>query len=210
MAGKEVIPITPGQRFGMLTTVSKTKLTTEYSSWHCVCDCGLTTIKSRPSLLHPRYGTTSLTPQNCGCKRSAILRERLTSSYPLCKQYNSYKGAARKCGREWALTKEEFLSIASKNCHYCGEPPKERTYSTSFRRDTKTLGERRTVQVVKFTSNGVDRIDSSEGYRVDNCVPCCSDCNWAKRTRTPEEFVSHSMKVAMHSMPKKATLRPAS
>lgn len=36
--------------------------------------------------------------------------------------------------------------------------------------------------------NGIDRVDSSKGYTLDNCVPCCSKCNYAKHEMSVEEF----------------------
>jgi hypothetical protein len=39
-----------------------------------------------------------------------------------------------------------------------------------------------------YTYNGVDRIDNSIGYTKENCVPCCTICNWAKSNRGVDEF----------------------
>ena len=37
--------------------------------------------------------------------------------------------------------------------------------------------------------NGIDRIDSSKGYTVENSVPCCKYCNTAKNTMSVDEFL---------------------
>ena len=36
--------------------------------------------------------------------------------------------------------------------------------------------------------NGLDRVDSSKGYTIDNVVPCCAICNTAKNKMTQKEF----------------------
>lgn len=36
--------------------------------------------------------------------------------------------------------------------------------------------------------NGIDRVDSSKGYTVENSVACCKYCNTAKNTMTESEF----------------------
>lgn len=37
--------------------------------------------------------------------------------------------------------------------------------------------------------NGIDRIDSNDGYVQGNVVPCCKYCNMAKMDRTQDEFL---------------------
>jgi hypothetical protein len=38
--------------------------------------------------------------------------------------------------------------------------------------------------------NGIDRVDSSAGYTVDNSAPCCKTCNAAKRSLSVQEFLA--------------------
>jgi 5-methylcytosine-specific restriction endonuclease McrA len=47
-------------------------------------------------------------------------------------------------------------------CHYCGN---------------------------KIIGVGLDRIDSSIGYTIENCVPCCKDCNIMKNAKGYDEFI---------------------
>jgi hypothetical protein len=37
---------------------------------------------------------------------------------------------------------------------------------------------------------GIDRKDSSIGYILSNCLPCCSFCNMAKRSTNYDLFVN--------------------
>lgn len=69
--------------------------------------------------------------------------------------YERFKASALKRELACSISQEEYVSIRSKPCHYCGGAlPK--------------LG------------SGIDRADNSIGYVPGNCVPCCSECNWAK------------------------------
>ena len=43
--------------------------------------------------------------------------------------------------------------------------------------------------------NGIDRKDSTKGYSIDNCVPCCPMCNKMKQTFTEEEFLNQIAKI---------------
>ena len=43
--------------------------------------------------------------------------------------------------------------------------------------------------------NGVDRIDSSLGYTIDNCVACCDKCNYAKHDLSTEDFKEWIIKI---------------
>jgi hypothetical protein len=47
-----------------------------------------------------------------------------------------------------------------------------------------------------YVYNGIDRLDSSKGYVLENCVPCCSEINWAKRVMSFEDFVTLCVEVA--------------
>lgn len=66
-----------------------------------------------------------------------------------------------------------FEKIITQRCSYCGIAP--------------CRVKKRNENV--FYYNGIDRIDSSKGYVIDNVVPCCTICNVAKNDYTLEEFV---------------------
>ena len=42
---------------------------------------------------------------------------------------------------------------------------------------------------------GVDRVDSDKFYDIDNCVPCCEECNKMKLNMTTEKFLGHINKI---------------
>jgi DNA repair exonuclease SbcCD ATPase subunit len=45
---------------------------------------------------------------------------------------------------------------------------------------------------------GIDRINSSLGYSVENCEPCCADCNYAKRDMDKETFLNLIARIYAH------------
>lgn len=78
-------------------------------------------------------------------------------------RYISYKASANVRGHSFELQKEEFVSLITGDCHYCG----------------------------KKESNGIDRKDSSIGYTTSNAVPCCKTCNYMKGTLKYDDFLNH-------------------
>jgi hypothetical protein len=83
-----------------------------------------------------------------------------------------YMRSASRHTRKFELSEEQFFSLISQNCHYCGSEPRliDRFSARGFR------------------CNGVDRIDNSIGYIEGNCVPCCEICNMSKRTLSIDEW----------------------
>ena len=94
--------------------------------------------------------------------------------------YSNYKSRSKLKGWIFELSKDEFKSIIFENCHYCNALP------NNFRMDR---AKNKRICEVSANSNGVDRIDSSRGYTKDNCVPCCEDCNKAKRNLSYSQFL---------------------
>ena len=95
---------------------------------------------------------------------------------------NSIQGSAKKRGFEYNLTREDFLKITSSNCFYCGSEPKNQCKSLNSNGKHGDNGD--------YIYNGIDRVDQNKGYILNNCVPCCKTCNWAKGTKTIKEFMS--------------------
>jgi len=47
----------------------------------------------------------------------------------------------------------------------------------------------------KDNIDGLDRIDNTKGYVIDNVVPCCGHCNLMKRGMTVLEFKEHIQRI---------------
>jgi hypothetical protein len=93
-------------------------------------------------------------------------------------RYNKYKASADKRGHTFLLTQEEFTHLLEGDCTYCGG-----------------------------TGGGVDRVDSSVGYELDNCVPCCTTCNLMKLDHNLDDWLTHLEKVVNHTKQNCAKVR---
>lgn len=157
--------------------------------WRCICECGGSKTVWQTSL---KNGTT----QSCGClqweTRSELGKKVTATSHrriPIKDAafnaiYTKYKQGAKERNLEFLLSKEEFKIICEQDCHYCGdEPYLIKHHSTK-------------IESYNYVHNGVDRKNNSLGYIVENCVPCCTDCNIQKRTRSYEDFLHHIAKIA--------------
>ena len=149
------------KKFGKLLVLERVESKNGCTHWKCLCDCGNIGNHSGPSLVK---GTAT----SCGCSR----RGPKSFAGPLSSVYSDYKCGARNRKLIFLLSFEEFKTITSQNCHYCGRPPEER------------------VRKWPLIINGVDRKESDIGYTLDNCVPCCKICNKAKMDTPYDEFIA--------------------
>jgi|SRR5579871_738096 hypothetical protein len=150
-----------GKIFGKLTVVSRAPNTPKSPQWNCVCTCG-------NKVVVPTQRLIKGTSKSCGC-----LREVDNAAFTLL--FRTYKLNARKKDLEFKLTEEQFRNITSSNCYYTGRKP------------TKTLT---TVSGDIYKYNGIDRLDNTQGYVLHNCVPCCTEINYAKRTLPFKQFIA--------------------
>lgn len=159
-----------GQRFGRLVAISPIKYKPR-TKWLFECDCGI-----RKSIL--LASVTSGTTKSCGCLRKDQARKlRLPpGTASLHGLYSNYQQHALNRDLEFNLTRHDFARLTSMPCHYCGSEP-----SQSFKGRNNNG---------PYTYNGIDRSDNSLGYSLENCVPCCKICNYAKRNMKLEEFTS--------------------
>lgn len=107
---------------------------------------------------------------------------------------------AKSRGHSYNLSFEEFNSIISKSCHYCGEPPKMVS--------KEILKHRGDTHQPPIAYNGIDRINPKIGYQMDNCVPCCPTCNYMKHTLQKEDFLKQVEKVYNFCINKGSTTIP--
>ena len=57
-----------------------------------------------------------------------------------------------------------------------------------------------------YKHNGIDRVDPSKGYTIDNCVSCCSKCNYAKHDMTISEYNEWLTKAYNHMISSSSTI----
>jgi len=84
---------------------------------------------------------------------------------------------------EWQLSLEEWTEIVQQNCHICGSEP-------VFRE-----GKLHESAGTKVPINGLDRIDSDNGYLIYNVRACCSKCNYMKHRMSKDKFLQHIKKI---------------
>jgi hypothetical protein len=177
-----------GKRYGRLVVIKPTIVEPRRRKqrWLCQCDCGNTVERCGADL---RNGDTT----SCGCYRKEFLKTRRYVPVGLKggaaafnRMYKRYKTMDEVRHQEFGLTKEEFRTLTQQPCAYCGEEPNH-LYGKSSRPPKK--------YIELYKSNGLDRIDSSKGHTIDNCVPCCFRCNRMKSDLSKEQFLTHIRKI---------------
>lgn len=144
--------------------------------WVCHCDCGNVTIASTANL---RNGHV----KSCGCyqrertseTRKAEAQQRFGLSARK-RAYAVYVRNARYRNYEFEISLEQFLELSQKECYYCGAGP------SNISRNQSNNGD--------YIYNGLDRMDNSKGYLIDNVVPCCFTCNIAKAGKSISDFLA--------------------
>ena len=161
-----------GKKFGRLTVIKRVYPNTKDRNvmWLCKCSCGKEKIINGNSL---RRGDT----KSCGCLQKEIIGDSRRLSFGLASMHatiEQYKKRAKIRGLKFKLTEEQFIKIIKKDCYYCGAKP------NNVAKQKECNG--------NYIYNGIDRIDNNKGYTLDNVVPCCKICNYAKRNLTIQEF----------------------
>lgn len=145
---------------------------------------------------------------NVKCVCGDILKNRTLSYLKMCKDTIPHP-TCRKCsgGRrkrpetekmyrryfsqveeEINISVDEFTNLVNSNCFYCGESP-------------ETINEELPLMFKNLRPiNGLDRVDSTKGYDINNVVPCCRLCNMMKRNLPINVFIAHVNKITHFQM----------
>lgn len=172
----------PNDKQGKLTLIKETNKRTKNGSiiWLCYCDC---TKHKELSTEQLKNGVNS-----CGCTRSKV---KGYASFKLV--WRSYLNGAKERGFEFKLSEDEFRVITKQNCFYCGCAP------------SKVMDNKNNTG--KYIYNGIDRLDSNKGYTLENCVPCCTQCNYAKSDYPLSEFIAWIERAYSHVYEKRLDIR---
>jgi hypothetical protein len=194
--GKTTVIDKIGQRYGRLLVTAKAPSRHGYARWWCLCDCGKTKNVSGTCLQQGRV-------KSCGClrretcqQRAAINSQNNILEFGECAfnlLYATYKNSAAINSRDFLLSKDEFKKLTSDKCFYCGVDP---VSVSTPRGQLKNTGE--------YRYNGIDRVNNGVGYVLDNCVPCCKNCNWMKRVASADDFIAACYKIVEHQNHKKS------
>lgn len=154
------------------------------SLWKCICDCGKEIVVRGGAL-------SSGTTKSCGCRKHEAtvnfnIRTKTKKIYDgFSYIWQSYKKGAKDRGLSFNLSKDQFRTLTQGKCYYCGRMPSQKRVARKDR-------------IQGFIYNGIDRMDSTIGYKLSNCVSCCRFCNIAKGKRSSEEFLSLIKKIYEH------------
>lgn len=91
----------------------------------------------------------------------------------LIARYSALKAATRIKGSVTPITFDEYKNLIESPCYLCGD----------------------SVASVSISGHGIDRIDSSVGYLLNNCRSCCGVCNRMKRDLPIDEFITRIKKI---------------
>jgi hypothetical protein len=80
-------------------------------------------------------------------------------------KFNCYRYRANKKSIEFNLSQDECEKLFTSDCYYCG------------------------IEIDELSLNGIDRINSDDGYKIDNCVSCCKICNFMKGCYDVDVFI---------------------
>ena len=177
-----------GSKFGRLLVIEylgkkEREKAPPVGRYRCTCDCG-NEVERNHSCLTQRQTVS------CGCwsgeKISLRCRKEDTAFKDL---WHSYRKGARERELQWELTLEQFRILTSSPCFYTGRIPAQEARSSALNKRIKQGKDdldRRWV----YLYNGIDRLNSSKGYTIDNCVPCCKDVNTMKMALGKEDFIA--------------------
>lgn len=161
-----------GKTFGKLTALYpiEGRNVSGMVIWKFLCSCGKYSF-------HAGYRVKSGQINSCGCSRKKSDKHNTIRA-----QFDTYRYNAKRRGIAFFLGFYEFENLVQQKCHYCGEPPVK-----SFKKH-------------EFNVNGIDRKNSNDHYTTVNSVPCCTQCNMAKRELSEKSFVEWIKKVHNHIM----------
>jgi hypothetical protein len=126
-----------------------------------VYDC----IKCGENEIRLNFGALSTSQGTC---RSCAAKKR-----PYEYIFGALKASARIKKQPVSLTYEEFVEfISTEECHYCGSHIDWRPHA---------VGENYPKGYY------LDRKDNALGYSKDNCVPCCTSCNFIRQDKLTHE-----------------------
>lgn len=112
----------------------------------------------------PRFCSRQCYNKAIGDEKLKVELGMVSRDYKITAKYKEYINNCTKREVGFKLSFEEFKSLWKRNCFYCG---------------------------TEIETIGIDRIDNSSGYSVENIVACCWECNRMKSKLEQQEFIEH-------------------
>lgn len=180
---KDTIHYQIGQNIGDFTISSYDKNEGLYT---LICKCGNTSSGASDfvttkiaNIMSNGYSAC----QHCTFNYQKILKEEKSLNdtlYTFKDVYREYIKKSKARDLDFHLTLEQATELFKSNCFYCDNLPSNN---------------RRRASGNTINYQGIDRIDNSIGYLVDNVVPCCKYCNSFKMDRSYDDFIKHVKKI---------------
>jgi len=82
-----------------------------------------------------------------------------------CVSYASYRSRAEKKELNFEITHDDYKTLTNQDCYLCGK------------------------QTTETHTNGIDRLDNTRGYVLENCRACCRECNHMKKNYGLDELL---------------------
>ncbi len=170
---------------GHLTVIAQTDQRRHESVvWLCRCTCGKQKLIAASSLA--RNISTS-----CGCQPDQKNRRRANGTGATNKSitlnyFNITKRGAINRGYEFSISLQEFGSIITRPCYYCGKKDNQ----------LRMNSHKSCTYILKAC--GIDRVNNQQGYIFANCVSSCFTCNKMKSTLGVKEFLDHIRRISNH------------
>lgn len=173
-----IIGVQIGNRYGRLVVISfEGRDISHHKRFKCACDCGGEKIVLAGNL---KTGAT----KSCGCYLREIVphngfKQGRRGKFPFgvsarTDLFKRLRHSAKQRGLCMSLTWDVFVKLSDGNCAYCGISPLQ-CHKTQY-------GD-------AILYNGIDRVNSSEGYTAENTVSCCKVCNRAKGNLSVNDFL---------------------
>lgn len=118
-----------------------------------------------------RGAYTNRLDRSAWCKNCHALKDKRKVRLSPKWRVANIRSCARNRNITFAMSTEEAMLFWQKPCTYCG-------------------GAIETI--------GLDRVDYTKGYTLDNVVSCCRICNVMKFTMAPDEFIRHCQQIIYH------------
>lgn len=162
-----------GMKFGSLTIIKQyndiSSCGSKVIKIDYKCDCGYIGINKR-------IGSVKRQKICLSCKRKNKFKILLNGETAFNTLFSNYKKSTKLRGYLFDLTEEEFRKFTKQRCFYCGREP-DKVMKTN-----RCNGE--------YLYNGIDRMDNTKGYSLENSVPCCKFCNLTKNDTPFIEFIN--------------------
>lgn len=83
-----------------------------------------------------------------------------------------------------------FLSISQENCFYCNSKPNNFCHYQNNKKYSSKAN-----QTGRIYYSGLDRFTNKPTHEIDDIVPCCKICNFAKSDMQPNDFYQHVKRI---------------